>query len=429
MSFQDREENLRDFMDARYGLFLHYGLYSVVGHGEWALNKELIDVAEYKKLADSFTAKNFDADRICSLAVDAGMRFICLTTMHHDGFMLYDSKLTDFNAVKTACGRDLVAETVAAARKHGLRVHLYHSLNHWTCSPDSVDAQEDPAAYEKFMEFTFARLKELVTKFNPIDVLWYDGWWPFSAEKWRGEEMNRMVSEIQPWVLFNGRNGLSGDFGTPEGHMSAPTPWRPWEACLNTNDNWGYMKGDNNWKTPDQILSLVVTAAKGRGNLLLNVGPEPDGTIPAPAEKALREVGAWLKKNGEAVLDNMEVFDMDLMERGTHRSDWSHFVDFTASGNNLYMITKFWTGDEPVITGLKTKPKKVTQLSTGKEFAFEYNAENGKLRIKGTPAQAPEFRPVFKVECEGKPEIYRCGGLRTPKVPHTPYDPCQSDIG
>ncbi len=140
--FKNREENLQNFVDARYGLFIHYGLYSLLGRGEWTLNKELIDIDEYKRLASSFTAENFDADKICGLAKASGMSYICLTTMHHDGFMLYDSDLSDFCTTKTVCGRDLVAETIAAARKHGLRVHLYHSLNHWTCNPSSSAALE-----------------------------------------------------------------------------------------------------------------------------------------------------------------------------------------------------------------------------------------------------------------------------------------------
>jgi len=425
--FKNREENLQDFVSARYGLFIHYGLYSLLGRGEWCLNKELIDVKEYKKLTNSFTAENFDADKICRLAKTAGMNYICLTTMHHEGFMLYDSDLSDFCTTKTACGRDLVAETVAAARKHGLRVHLYHSLNHWTCNPSSADAVETQEAYEKFIDFTFARIKELVTKYNPIDVLWYDGWWPFNADNWRAEEMNKMVLKIQPWIIFNGRNGLPGDFTTPEGHMSAPKPWRPWEACLTLNDSWCYVKGDNNWKSADQVMSMLFSAAKGNGNLLLGIGPEPDGSIPEKAEEIILEVGNWIKSNREA-LYNTEVFDMGLMERGEHRSDWSHICEYTVSGNNLYLTVKVWPGKELNITGLNTPPQRVSMLADGQEFPFDYNPVNGKLTIKGLSEQSPGWRPVFKVECSSAPEIYRCGGMRTPRVPHPPYDPCPSDL-
>lgn len=425
--FNTKEDNLRDFIKARYGLFIHYGLYSLLGRGEWCLNRELIDLEEYRQLATQFTAEKFDADQICALAVAAGMRYICLTTMHHDGFMLYDSELSDFCTTKTRCGRDLVAETIAAARKYNLRIHLYHSLNNWTCRPDAVTALEDMTAYKDFIEFTFKRIEELVTKYNPIDVLWYDGWWPFNANGWQAEKMNQMVSKIQPWILFNGRNGLSGDFATPEEHMSAPSPWQPWEACLTLNDNWSYVKGDHNWKSPSQVIRMLLTAAKGNGNLLLGVGPEPDGSIPAIAEENILQIGDWLKSNEDAVY-NTEVFDMGLMVRDKHRSDWNQIVDFTASGHNLFLTVKYWPGNELSISGLKSLPKRVSLLATGQDYPFDYNLDNGKMTIKGLTCEAPGLCPVFKVEYVCPPEIYRCGGMRTPMVEHPPYDPCYSNI-
>ena len=222
------------FTEARYGLFIHYGLYSLLGRGEWVLNREQIPLSEYRPLAASFTAEKFDAGAICNLAVRAGMRYVVLTTMHHEGYRLYPTALSEF-----CSRRDLVGELVVAARARGLRVGLYHSLNNWSDQPDAVTALEDKRAYEAFIGKTHARLREIVTRYNPIDLLWYDGWWPFNAAGWRAEEMNKMVRAIQPHILFNGRNGLPGDFATPEGHLTAPRPWRPWEACLTLNDSWG----------------------------------------------------------------------------------------------------------------------------------------------------------------------------------------------
>jgi alpha-L-fucosidase len=239
--------------------------------------------------------------------------------------------------------------------------------------------------------------------------------------------MNRMVRSLIPNVIFNGRNGLPGDFTTPEGHMLAPSPWRPWEACLTLNDNWCYVNGDENWKSPSQVISMLLCAAKGNGNLLLGIGPEPDGSIPSKAENIMLEVGRWIKSNSEAIY-NTEVFDMGLMERGERRSDWSHVCEYTASGDNLYLTVKFWPGKELSISGLKTSPQKASMLKSGKEFPFDYNPANGKFTIKGLPEKSPGLHPVFKVECLTHPEIYRCGGMRTPNVPHPPYDPCPSDL-
>ena len=240
------------FVQARYGMFIHFGVYSLLERAEWVLNREAIPMAEYKQLAARFTAEKFDADALCGLAVRAGMRYVVLTTMHHDGFRLYPTKLSDF-----CSKRDLVGEMVTAARKHGLRIGLYHSLNNQADQPDAVAALEDKQAYERFIANTFERFRELVTRYNPIDTLWYDGWWPFNAEGWRAEELNAMVRAIQPHILFNGRNGLPGDFATPEGHLGAPKPWRPWEACMTLNDSWGFHAGDHNWKKPGQIADML----------------------------------------------------------------------------------------------------------------------------------------------------------------------------
>jgi alpha-L-fucosidase len=214
--------------------------------------------ADMRALAQRFNPEQFDADALCDLAVAGGMRYVNLTTMHHEGFRLYDTELSDFNSM-AVCGRDLVEEFVTAARKRGLRIALYHSLNNWYDQPDACDALENENAYEAFLAATFSRLRELVTRFNPIDILWYDGWWPFTAERWRAEAMNAMVRKIQPHILFNGRNGLAGDFGTPEGHMSAPDPWRPWEACMTLNDHWGYHCGDDNWPGSELVIAGLNT--------------------------------------------------------------------------------------------------------------------------------------------------------------------------
>ena len=414
------------FVNARFGMFVHYGLYSLLERGEWVMNRERIPAAECRKLADSFTAENFDADKICDLAVKTGMKYVNFTTMHHDGFRLYDTDLTDFNSMKSPAKRDLVAEMVAAARKRGLKVSLYHSLNNWSDKPDAVDALEEPASYEKFIKKTHARIKELVTRFNPIDLLWYDGWWPFHAAGWKAQAMNDMVSAIQPHILFNGRNALPGDFSTPEGHMGAPSPWRPWEACMTLNNHWGYHRGDNEWKTPAQVIDLLRTAAQGRGNLLLNIGPKGDGSIPKETLDILNQVGEWLKKHGEAIFDT-DQFTWGLEKREDHRSDWSHNGPFTAKENFLYHIVRYWPGSELIVAGMQCKVKKAVLIGE-KNFALDFKQQGEKVTVKGLPEKSPELMPVIRFECDTKPAMYLTGGMRVPKVPHPPYDPCASDI-
>ena len=414
------------FVEARYGLFVHYGLYSLLGRAEWVMNREQIPAAQYGKLARKFTAAKFDAGRICDLAVRAGMRYVVLTTMHHDGFRLYDSALSDFTTAKTAARRDLVQEFVEAARARGLRVGLYHSLNNWTDQPDSVAALEDKTACELFIRNTFERIRELVTRFNPIDVLWYDGWWPFNAEGWQAEKMNAMVRAIQPHILFNGRNGLPGDFATPEGHLGAPQPWRPWEACMTMSNSWGFHRGDRDWKTPAQVVDMLATVAQGRGNLLLNIGPRGDGSIPEPSVRLLETVGDWLRRHGESIFDT-DLFTFDLQQKGEHRGDWSSHGPLTARGNALYCLVRRWPGRTFVLAGLNSRVSKVTLLSPSREVPF--TQEGGRITVTGLPLRTPDpLCPVLRFDCETPPSVYLTGGLREPQVQHPHYDPCPSDI-
>lgn len=413
------------FLEARFGMFIHYGLYSMLERGEWMMNRERLSPDEMQALAGRFNPTGFDAGRLCDLAVETGMRYVTLTTMHHEGFRLYDTALSEFNSVRHG-GRDLVAELVAAARARGLRIALYHSLNNWTDRPDAADALESQTAYDEFIGHTFERIRELVTRFNPIDVLWYDGWWPFTAERWQAEKMNAMVREIQPHILFNGRNGLPGDFGTPEGHLSAPSPWRPWEGCMTLNDHWGYHRGDHHWKGADEVVSLLGLAASGRGNLLLNIGPRGDGSVPEASVAILEQVGRWMARNGEAVRGT-DIFTFGLRERQGHCGDWSHQGLFTRKGNTLYHLARYWPGSRMVVGGLETEVKRVRLLGSGRDLPFTQKKDT--VTVTGLPEAAPDpVCPVVEFACASAPTMVLGGGMRIPRAPHPPYDPCPSDI-
>jgi alpha-L-fucosidase len=423
----DRTPDTEWFVDARYGLFVHYGLYSLLGRGEWVRNRERIAADAYTALADRFTAEKFDAEAICDLAVRAGMRYVNLTTMHHDGFRLYDTELSSFNSMN-ACGRDLVAEFVAAARARGLRIELYHSLNNWHDSPDAVAALESKDAYDAYIADTHQRLRELVTRFNPIDVLWYDGWWPFGAAGWQSEEMNAMVRAIQPHILFNGRNALPGDFATPERHMTAPTPWRPWEACMTMNESWGFHAGDHAWRDAGAIVDMLVCAAQGQGNLLLNIGPRGDGSVPQESVEVLESVGRWLQTHGECIFDT-DLFVFGLESRQPHeRGDWSSNGRYTARGNTLYQLLRKWPGETLVVAGLEVGISGARLLGT--DNALQVEQVGDRAVISGLPAAPPDpLCPVVRIDCDAPPSIYLTGGMRVPQAPHPPYDPAPSDIG
>jgi alpha-L-fucosidase len=416
------------FVQARYGMFIHYGLYSILGRGEWVMNRERLTRDEMQALARQFKPDRFDADAICDLAVAGGMRYVNLTTMHHDGFRLYDTRLSDFNSMKV-CGRDLVAELVTAARKRGLRVALYHSLNNWLDKPDGCDALESRQAYDTFIANTHARIRELVTRFNPIDVMWYDGWWPFHMEGWQGEKLDAMVRSIQPQILINGRHGGPGDFATPEQHMTAPRPWRPWEGCMTLNDHWGFHVGDQHWKTPDKVVRLLTTAACGRGNLLLNIGPRGDGSVPEESVRIIQDVGRWLKRCGECVTDT-DLFTWDLQHREGHESDWMTCGPLTRKGRTLYQLVMYWPGSQITLAGLNTQVERVTLLGEGGPRPVTFKQTGERVDVTGMPVQSPDsVCPVLKLECRDVPVVTLGGGMRVPKAPHATYDPAPSDIG
>ncbi len=424
MPIMEQTENW--FAEARFGLMIHYGLYSLLERGEWVMNREGIAPRDYAHLAKSFTAKRFDADKLADLAVSLKMRYLVFTTMHHEGFRLYDTDLSKYNSVKT-CGRDLVAEVMAAAKKRGLRVGLYHSLNNWYDQPDAVEALEDSADYERFIAHTFARLEELAARYPTMDVFWYDGWWPFDSFQWQAEKMNQMIRKRIPNVLFNGRNGLPGDFATPEGHLTPPTPWRPWEGCMPWNQSWGYHRGDKQWKSAGQIVDLLATAACGRGNLLLNVGPRGQGDLPPENLKIAEQLARWMDYGHEALFDT-ELWTMDLRQRGQHRADWNSHGRTTVRGNNLYWLIQRWPGKDVRLGGLESKVLEVTLLGpTPQPLAF--TQKDGMVSVRGLPAQAPDaVCPLLRMVCDTPPRIYQTGGMRVPKLPHPHYDPCESDL-
>jgi len=415
------------FAEARYGMFVHFGLFSLLGRGEWAMNRESIPQDEYRALARTFDPRAFDAGRIADLAVEGGMKYVVFTTMHHEGFRMYDSQLTDFTSVRTSARRDFVAEMIAACRARGLKIGLYHSLNNWIDQPDAVAAYEKTADYNVFISRTHARIRELLEKYNPVDILWYDGHWPFTAEGWRAHEMDAMVRAIQPHILVNGRNGLPGDFATPEGHLGAPNPWRPWEACMTLNDSWGYHAGDQHWKCSADVVEMLATCAQYRGNLLLNIGPDPDGIVPTPSAEVIREVGDWLRRGGSEAVFGTEAFTWSLHTKGNHRGDWNHHGHLTSKGHCLYWFLRRWPGSSLVLGGVQGRLRQATLLTSHQTVSFRQDGEV--VRFEGLPA-APDdpVCSLLRLEFDDIPALYQCAGHRPPRYPHPHYDPGVSDI-
>ncbi|HEU4387166.1 MAG TPA: alpha-L-fucosidase [Blastocatellia bacterium] len=387
----DRDRRMKWWHEAKFGMFIHWGLYSVVGRHEWVMENEAIPIADYEQLAKQFKPKPNAARDWARLARRAGMKYMVMTTKHHEGFCLFDTKTTSYCAAKQAAGRDLVKEYVEAARAEGLRVGFYYSLMDWH-HPDGARCAQDEEARRRFVQYIHTHIRELLTNYGRIDVLWYDVAWPLDAAGWESEKMNNMVFQLQPDIIVNNRNKLNGDFSTPEQRIEAAEGGRAWESCMTMNDSWGYHKNDDAWKTPKQVLRNLMTCSHDGGNYLLNIGPKPDGSIPDESVRILTTVGQWMDKNGQSIY---------LTDRCQPRR--SRYAMFTRRGNALFMHIHYWPGETVVIGGLLTKVKSASLLASGQNVPFEQ--EKFRVRFTGLPERAPD-EPIttLKIECDAEPK-------------------------
>ncbi|HVW75341.1 MAG TPA: alpha-L-fucosidase [Rhizomicrobium sp.] len=387
----DQQRRLAWWHRAKFGMFIHFGLYAAYGRHEWAMETQSVPILEYQKLTASFLPARGSARKWAQLAKAAGMKYMVLTTKHHEGFCNWDTKLTNYNAVQQGPRYDIVREFVEAARAEGLRVGFYYSLMDWH-HPDGARCLTDEAARRRFVDYTHGLIRELMTNYGKIDVLWYDVHWPLDAKGWESEKMNQMVFALQPDIIVNNRNDLPGDFTTPEQTIKAEEGGRAWESCMTLNDSWGFQRADDNWKTPRTVIRNLITCARDGGNYLLNIGPEPDGSIPPESERILREVGAWMQTGGATIYDA----EPCKVTRG-------NYANFTRRGNTLYMHVHFWPGTDVAISGLKQKVLSAKLLKTGQSAMV---AQDGfRTHITGLPATAPDT-PVttIAIECDAAPE-------------------------
>ena len=325
-----RAERMRWWREARFGLFIHWGLYAVpagewqggTDHGEWIRDSARIPVGEYERFQGQFDPVRFDPDQWVALAREAGMRYLVITSKHHDGFGLFDSAQTDWDVMGTPFRRDVLAMLSAACARGGVRFCTYHSIMDWH-HPDYLprrpwELADRPAAgadYERFEDYLHAQVREVITKYDP-GVLWFDGEWENTWTHERGVELYELCRSLDPDLIVNNRvdvhrGGMAGfsesseavgDFGTPEQEIPASgLPGVDWETCMTMNDHWGWNKSDQDWKSVETLVRNLIDVASKGGNYLLNVGPKADGTFPDEAIERLKGIGAWMKKHGDAI--------------------------------------------------------------------------------------------------------------------------------
>lgn len=312
---------LQWFADAKLGIFIHWGIYSVYGIDEsWSFYNKKISYANYMKQCEGFTASKYDPEAWARLFSQSGARYAILTSKHHDGFALWDTHCSDLSAVKKSpAKRDLIGPYCKAMRQEGLKVGLYFSHLDWS-HPDYASirpasqkntpnmnpfgyppvGKENPQAWNRFLQFHRCQINELLTRYHP-DLWWFDGDWERDADQWNMKELREEILSQDPNTILNSRMCGYGDYATPEQGVPVTPPEGLWELCMTMNDSWGYQGRDTNFKSVDYIIRIFSECVGMGGNLLLDIGPKADGTIPQPEVERLEELGIWTHKNAEGI--------------------------------------------------------------------------------------------------------------------------------
>lgn len=397
-----RDHRMEWFRKGRFGMFVHYGLYSILGRMEWAQCIECIPPEEYQELAKQWKPREGICREWAMQAKAAGMKYMVMTTRHHEGFSLWNSKVNPFNSYNV-CGRDIVQEFVDACREFDLKIGFYSSLMDWH-HPDGYTCAYDNEARRRFLDYIEALNVELLSNYGKIDMLWYDVACPMQNwEGWDSLARNQRLRELQPDIVINNRSLLPEDVGTPEGHLGAEAG--DWEACMTFNDiSWGYV--DEKQVAPysytaQRILRMLRTVGASGGNLLLNVGPKADGSVPEDVKKPLNEVGQWLRNNGEAL------YNTDRISKyGNVGNDCSAICSCTVApgGRTIYFWNWIWPhGGEIFFGGFGTAPKSV-ELLDGTKLEFEHKGY--RTIIRGLPEECPDPQgvAVFKFTFDEDPK-------------------------
>ncbi|MBC8481647.1 MAG: alpha-L-fucosidase [Planctomycetes bacterium] len=416
---QQRDARMGWWREARFGMFIHWGVYSVPagtydgkqigGIGEWIMNRGKIPVAVYKEYAKDFNPVKYDADAWVRMAKDAGMKYIVITSKHHDGFALFDSKVTDWDVVDaTPYGKDLLKPLAEACRKYGLKLGFYYSQAQDWCHTgggnNTWDETQNGDMNEYIKKIAVPQVKEILSNYGDIAVLWWDT--PFDMNKERADMLQPLVN-LCPGILTNNRLGgnYPGDFKTPEQHIPDTGLDYDWETCMTMNGTWGYKSYDDNWKSTQTLIRNLVDIASKGGNYLLNVGPTSKGEIPQPSIERLKEIGEWMKLNGDSIYSTTaSPFNKFAWGRCTKKA----FVN----GAVLYLHVFEWPRDgRLVVPGLKNEVIKAYLLATGETLEAESDQSGVVVNVPSKALDKIDTVVVLrvkgeldveKVEAEGK---------------------------
>lgn len=412
----DIKDKMQWFADAKLGIFIHAGIYAVDGVDEsWSFHNKKISHADYMKQLNGFTLKKYDPAMWADLIKESGARYAVITTKHHDGVAMYDTKMNNLSSVKaTPSKKDMITPFFAELRKRDIKCGAYYSLIDWSYADypgflkDSsrYKIENDYDRWNRFRQFFQGQIREISTQFKP-DLWWFDGDWEHSAEQWESEKVRNIILANNPKAIINSRLQGYGDYETPEQNFPVSRPkFNWWELCMTTNDNWGF-HNDNNWKTPYEVITIFVDAVANGGNLLLDMGPREDGTIPEEQIHVLKELGAWNKKNGEAIFNTIG---------GIPQGHFYGPTTMSKDSTTLYLFLHGQTSGQIMLKGLDNKIQEITVV--GNETKLTHKIV-GKISWSHVPGlvyiDVPSFVldkyvTVLKLKLDKPVKLYRGQG-------------------
>ena len=414
--------------EARFGLFIHWGLYAIPAgewkdrkdYGEWIRTSAQIPLEEYDRFVGRFNPVAFDARAWVRMAKEAGMKYIVITSKHHDGFCLFDSKETDFDIMSTPFRRDILKELSEACHAEGIKICWYHSIMDWH-HPDYLPRREwekdrtaEGADFDRYVQHMKKQLRELVANYGDIGVLWFDGEWESTWNARYGKDLYTYVRGLQPSIIVNNRVGAAregmegttkegefgGDFGTPEQQIPATgLPGSDWETCMTMNDHWGYNKSDQHWKSSKDLIRMLADIASKGGNFLLNIGPTPEGLFPEASVERLHDLGGWMKVNGEAIYATQASPFASLPWGRCTRKE-------SARGTTLYLHVFDWPASGTLrVPGLFNTVRSAYLLADGSRKPLMTSRQEDAVTVR-LPSGAPDsINTVIVLDLDGKADV------------------------
>jgi alpha-L-fucosidase len=415
------EENKQWFREAKFGMFIHWGVYSKLGgeyknktlkNGvEWIQLHDKIANEDYEKEARSFNPASFDPEKWMQLAQLAGMKYVVFTTKHHDGFCMFKTQYTNYNIIDfTPYKKDIVKMVSDACKKYNIRLGLYYSIVDWHhpdfpaiySNQDDFHGNPNPKAdINKYADYEYNQLKELMSNYGPVHFAWFDAGGGFkNADRFKllkGDSIVKMIRKYQPACLINSRIGIDGDYGTPEQTIPGTIQDQAFEVCMTINDNWGYSKTDNHWKSSKDLIRKLIDVAHKGGNFLLNVGPDGEGNIPEEAVANLKDIGKWLQVNGESIYGTKNsIWESPSWGKSTTR--------FLGNGNTILYLHIFnWIQNNVLqIPGLNNKVVNAFAITASGKQTLTYDQKDGNIYIDMSPVVRDSVATVVGMEVAGQ---------------------------